>query len=64
ARSRAEYADLYATLAELGPPIDRYFDQVLVNAEDPRLRANRLGFLEEIHYLFTRFADLSRIAPR
>ncbi len=64
ARSGARYADLYAALAELGPPIDRYFDEVLVNAEDPQVRANRLGFLEEIHYLFTRFADLSRIAPR
>ena len=64
ARSAADYASLYARLAELGPAIDRYFDEVLVNAEDPTVRENRLAFLEQVHYLFARFADLSRIAPR
>ena len=64
ARAEGDHERLYATLAELGPSIDRYFDDVLVNAEDPELRANRLGFLEDIHYLFARFADLSRIASR
>lgn len=64
ARAAGDHERLYGTLAELGPFIDRYFDDVLVNAKDPAVRANRLGFLEEIHHLFARFADLSRIASR
>jgi glycyl-tRNA synthetase beta chain len=64
AASDGRPSEIYATLAALGPDIARYFDEVLVNAEAAKLRANRLGFLEDIHYLFTRFADLSRIAAR
>jgi len=64
AQADGDHATLYGTLAELGPFIGRYFDDVLVNADDPSVRANRLGFLEDVHYLFARFADLSRIASR
>jgi len=52
---------IYAELAGLGGDIARYFEEVLVNDPDPGVRANRLGFLEALHYLFGRFADLSRV---
>lgn len=62
ARAAGDHAQAFALLAELGPVIGRYFDEVLVNAPDPEVRSNRLGFLVQIHYLFANFADLSRMA--
>lgn len=64
ARAAGDHASAYQKLGGLGPAIDAYFDEVLVNAEDPALRENRLCFLEDIHYLFARFADLARIPAR
>jgi glycyl-tRNA synthetase beta chain len=55
------YTQAYESLSGLGPAIDRYFTDVLVNAEDPVLRRRRLDWLESLHYLFARFADLSRV---
>jgi glycyl-tRNA synthetase beta chain len=49
-------------LAALKGPIDAFFDQVLVNVEDPALRANRLALLAELHAAMNRVADLSRLA--
>lgn len=63
AAAERRHADVFRTLAELGPSIDRYFDDVLVNAPQPELRDNRVKFLRELHYLFARFADLEAIAP-
>lgn len=63
AADEQRHADVYHALAALGPVIDGYFEAVLVNADDERLRANRIGFLRQIHYLFARFADLEAIAP-
>lgn len=48
-------------LLELKPPIDRYFDDVLVMCDDEALRSNRLGMLGQIGRLFLRFADFTRI---
>jgi len=50
------------TLADLRAPVDRFFDDVMVNAEDPALRANRLALLRELHQAMNRVADLSRLA--
>jgi glycyl-tRNA synthetase beta chain len=60
--SESSYTRVYEALATLGKPIDRYFVEVLVNAPDPVLRARRLDWLESLHYLFARFADLSRLS--
>ncbi|MGH8849255.1 MAG: DALR anticodon-binding domain-containing protein, partial [Polaromonas sp.] len=49
-------------LAALKAPVDEFFDQVMVNAEDPALRANRLGLLATLHGAMNRVADLSRLA--
>ncbi len=49
-------------LAPLKEPIDRFFEQVMVNADDPALRANRLALLTKLHDPMNRIADLSRLA--
>ncbi len=49
-------------LAELKQPVDDFFDQVMVNAEDPALRANRLALLQQLQAAMRQVADLSRLA--
>ena len=51
-----------ATLAALRAPVDAFFDGVMVNADDPALRTNRLGLLASLHAAMNRVADLSRLA--
>jgi glycyl-tRNA synthetase beta chain len=48
-------------LSSLRAPVDRFFDDVLVMAEDPRVRANRLGLLGQALSLFYRIADISKL---
>ncbi len=57
-----EYAAALRELAELKAPVDAFFDSVMVNAEEPALRANRLGLLKTLHVAMNRVADLSRLA--
>jgi glycyl-tRNA synthetase beta chain len=52
-----------AAAAELGPPIDRFFDEVLVMAEDEQVRANRLRLLLDVRDAVGGLGDLSQI-PR
>jgi glycyl-tRNA synthetase beta chain len=49
-------------LAALKAPVDAFFDAVMVNAEDPALRANRLALLRALHDAMNQVADLSRLA--
>ncbi|MDG4550693.1 MAG: glycine--tRNA ligase subunit beta [Candidatus Contendobacter sp.] len=55
------YPDALSRLAGLREPVDAFFDQVLVMAEDPMLRDNRLALLNELGSLFLRVADFSRL---
>jgi len=48
-------------LAALQAPVDAFFEQVMVNAEDPALRRNRLALLGGLHALMNRVADLSQL---
>jgi glycyl-tRNA synthetase beta chain len=48
-------------LAALRGPVDKFFDDVLVMAEEPQLRANRLGLLQQTLSLFYRIADISKL---
>jgi glycyl-tRNA synthetase beta chain len=50
------------TLAALRAPVDAFFEGVMVNADDPALKANRLGLLRQLHNAMNRVADLSRLA--
>ena len=56
-----EVPDLAASLAGLRQPVDKFFDDVLVMAEEPQLRANRLGLLQQTLSLFYRIADISKL---
>ena len=49
-------------LAALKGPVDAFFDHVMVNAEDEKLRANRLALLSSLRQSMNRVADLSRLA--
>jgi glycyl-tRNA synthetase beta chain len=49
-------------LARLKAPVDDFFDTVMVNADDPALRANRLALLGQLHAAMNRVADLSKLA--
>ncbi len=57
-----DYTASLKALAALKGPVDAFFDDVMVNAEDPALRANRLALLGRLHAAMNRVADLSRLA--
>ena len=57
-----QYAESLQALAALKAPVDAFFESVMVNAEDPALKANRLGLLATLHAAMNRVADLSRLA--
>ena len=57
-----DYTASLQALAALKAPVDAFFDSVMVNADDPRLRANRLGLLARLHAAMNRVADLSKLA--
>jgi glycyl-tRNA synthetase beta chain len=50
------------TLAALREPVDAFFNDVMVNADDPALKANRLALLKSLHRAMNRVADVSRLA--
>jgi glycyl-tRNA synthetase beta chain len=62
AASAGDYEARLRALATLRAPVDRFFDDVLVMAEDEKVRANRLGLLAQGLALFYRVADISRLA--
>ncbi|UXH77870.1 glycine--tRNA ligase subunit beta [Roseateles amylovorans] len=59
---RHDYAGSLKTLAALKAPVDAFFDDVMVNADDAALRANRQALLKQLHEAMNRVADLSRLA--
>lgn len=61
--ARCDYAGVLDELASLRPEIDAFFDQVLVMADDPQVRLNRLRLLRRIQRLFGNVADVSRLQP-
>ncbi|WP_298010927.1 glycine--tRNA ligase subunit beta [uncultured Aquabacterium sp.] len=59
---QGDYTASLQALAALRTPVDAFFDAVMVNADDPALKANRLGLLALLHAAMNRVADLSRLA--
>ena len=57
-----DYTASLQTLAVLRGPVDAFFDDVMVNAEQLDLRLNRQGLLKSLHVAMNRVADLSRLA--
>ena len=57
-----DYTASLQTLAILRAPVDAFFDDVMVNAEQLDLRLNRQGLLKMLHQAMNRVGDLSRLA--
>ncbi|NOT64828.1 MAG: glycine--tRNA ligase subunit beta [Methylotenera sp.] len=57
-----DYTASLKSLAALKAPVDAFFDNVMVNAENADLKANRLGLLATLHQAMNRVADLSKLA--
>jgi glycyl-tRNA synthetase beta chain len=57
-----KYREALQAISEMRPAVDRFFDDVLVNAEDERIRKNRLTLLAELLREFSTIADFSEIA--
>ena len=55
------YEQVLTTLANLREPVDRFFDDVMVMADDDALRRNRLNLLGSLRSLFLEVADISRL---
>ena len=62
ALARRDYSEACRALAKLKGPVDAFFDKVLVMAEDPKLKKNRLTLLARISQTFLKMADFSKIA--
>ena len=61
--AQAKYADAMRELGALSGPVDRFFVDVLVMAEDPAVRAARLALLTALRRTILNIADIAEIAP-
>jgi glycyl-tRNA synthetase beta chain len=61
AAGRRDYRDAFANIAQLQPAVARFFDDVLVMAEDDQVRAARLGLVATLRDLILGIADISEI---
>ncbi len=59
---RQDFAAALRALATAKPVVDRYFDDVMVMADDPGIRANRLALLRSVATTMNRVADISKLA--
>ena len=56
-----DYTAVLTRLAQLQAPVDAFFDDVLVNADDPAVRANRLALLGQLKAQFAAIADIAKL---
>ena len=57
-----DYASALSQLATLKQPVDDFFNAVMVNADDPAVRLNRLALLNKLRRLFTQIADIALLS--
>jgi len=57
-----DFAGSLSTLAQAREPVDAFFADVMVMADDPAVRANRLALLAQLHGMMNQVADISRLA--
>jgi len=57
----AKYQDALAELSTLRKPVDQFFDDVMVMADDEKLKNNRIALLNKLHGLFLQVADISKL---
>lgn len=60
-KERGEYGEYLITLSKGRAGVDELFDAVMIMAEDPNLRRNRLSLLRRISDLFLNLGDFSRL---
>ena len=60
--ARSDFAGALKALAQLRADVDAFFNDVMVMAEDLRLRNNRLALLAQLHKMLNRVADISKLA--
>ena len=63
-RAAPEYRPALEAISTLRPAVDRFFDKVLVMAEDREVRQNRLRLLEKLDELFSGIAHFAEIAQK
>ena len=64
ALNRLDFAGALMRLSSLRAPVDRFFDEVMVMAEEPLVRANRLGLLANLAGLMNSVADISQLSGK
>jgi glycyl-tRNA synthetase beta chain len=57
-----DYTGALKVLAQARQPVDAFFNDVMVMAEDPVLRTNRIALLRDLHGLMNQVADISKLA--
>jgi len=62
AKSREQYAEAMKLIVGLREPVDKFFTDVLVMADDPQLRSDRLSLLTMLRETITQIADISEMA--
>ena len=63
AESGTGYRDALASAALYGPTVAKFFDDVMVMADDPKLRQARLFLMKALEFQILRLADVSEIVP-
>ncbi|HLS54684.1 MAG TPA: glycine--tRNA ligase subunit beta, partial [Zeimonas sp.] len=59
----ADFTGAMTLMAKAREPVDRFFDDVMVMADDERVRANRLALLSGLRHLMNQVADISKLSP-
>jgi glycyl-tRNA synthetase beta chain len=62
-RARQQYTAILESIAAVGAVVDRFFDKVLVNADNEAVRNNRFNLLLDLYQEFIRVADFSELQP-
>lgn len=60
--AESDYTQAMQSLARIRQPVDAFFDDVMVMADDRAIRNNRLALLNQIYQLFLQIADISRLS--
>ena len=60
--SASDYTGALKVLAQANEPVDAFFNEVMVMAEDLKLRTNRIALLRDLHGLMNQVADISKLA--
>jgi len=58
---QTKYQDALAELSTLRKSVDQFFDDVMVMADDEKLKSNRIALLNKLHGLFLQIADISKL---